>query len=191
MKKNTYITLSIICTTIILLCTFLNFKGSFVSIPILQKVREERPSLPVAMIIPKLDIETEIEHVGVTKAGEMETPLNSMNVGWYRFGTVPGLLGSAVAAGHLDNEDGSPAIFAKLSELVIGDDIYVVNEKQEKLHFKVVARKIYDYNLPNTEEVFGPSSVPRLNLITCNGSWLKDRDNYSKRLVIFTELQET
>ena len=149
---------------------------------------EEVVSPPITLIIPKLGVDTSIEHVGVTKEGDMATPSDSKNAGWYRFGTVPGMKGSAVAAGHLDNKDGSPAVFARLAELVEGDDVYVVNEKGEKLHFKVTSKKSYDYDIPDTKEIFGPAPVPRLNLITCNGAWLKGQSVYSKRLVVFTEL---
>jgi hypothetical protein len=69
----------------------------------------------------------------------------------------------------------------------MGDDVYVVNDKGEKLLFKVTDTKTYPYDAPDTKEVFGPADVPRLNLITCNGTWLKGEENYQKRLVVFTQ----
>lgn len=145
------------------------------------------PSLPRELIIPKIDVETHITEVGLTDGGKMDTPEDPKDAGWYKFGVMPGAMGSAVLAGHLDNEDGSPAAFYSLSKLASGDDVYVLNDKGEKLHFKVTGTKKYPYDAPDTKEVFGPSDAPRLNLITCHGTWLKGESNYDERLVVFTE----
>ncbi|MES2059632.1 MAG: sortase [Patescibacteria group bacterium] len=145
--------------------------------------------LPSILMIPKLNLNTKVEFVGVTDDGKMATPDDPANVGWYKFGAVPGAIGSAVIAGHLDQEDGSAAAFANLSRLEVGDEIFVINEKGEKLSFVVTQKKAYDYNDADTSAVFGTSTTPRLNLITCNGTWLSAKGNYAKRLVVFTELK--
>ncbi len=187
MKKALYILIAVLAalagTSYFYYSTFPTATPALVAAP-----KEEAP-LPVTLEIPKLNISAPIEHVGVTKDRDMDTPKDSKNAGWYKYGTVPGERGSAVAAGHLDNQNGTPAVFARLSELTAGDDVYVVNEKGERLHFKVTGKKSYDYDIPDTKEIFGPAPVSRLNLITCNGAWLKGQSVYSKRLVVFTELQ--
>jgi hypothetical protein len=40
----------------------------------------------------------------------------------------------------------------------------------------------------DTNEVFNNNDGVFLNLITCAGSWDKDKQNYDQRRVIFTEL---
>ncbi len=148
---------------------------------------QETFSLPKTLIIPKLNINTPIESVGITASGDMAVPEKSADVGWYKFGTLPGQVGSAVIAGHLDDFLGLPAIFSKLSTLSVDDDVYVLLENGTTLHFKVTGAKTYPYT-GDTKEVFESSEGTHLNLITCNGSWLKDARNYDKRLVVFTEL---
>ena len=148
---------------------------------------QEFTSLPKKLIIPKIDVNTDVEEVGITEDGKMGLPETSSNVGWYKFGNVPGAKGNAVIAGHLDNFLGLPLVFWKLDELEVGDDIYVVNEEGEQLHFKVTGKELYDYNSFETENIFGPTDKKHLNLITCDGVWVKDIKNYNKRLVIFSE----
>ncbi len=187
MRKSIYIRLIILALFLLLIPAFMYFRQEKVVEPVLQNVAQDA-SKPETLIIPKIKVEADISEVGVTAKGEMATPEDPGDAGWYRFGPVPGLKGSAVLAGHLDTAAGGPAVFARLDELVVGDDVYVINEKGDRLTFKVVAKKTYDYDIPDTREVFGPvNEVHRLNLITCNGAWLKSSSVYSKRLVVFTE----
>ena len=113
---------------------------------------------------------------------------NYSDVGWYRYGTVPGQLGSAVVDGHIDNGFGLPAVFKRLTEINVGDDIYVVAEDGSRLHFKVTDKQIYPYANAPLDYIFNRSDKARLNLITCEGTWLKSEKMYDKRLVIFSEL---
>lgn len=146
-------------------------------------------SLPVLLEIPRINLSANIEEVGQTSQGSMDTPKYSADVGWYKYGVTPGGKGSAVIDGHLDNFLGLKAVFYNLNKLSVGDDVYVTNQKGEKLDFVVTSKKLYDYNATDTSAVFtSTDDLVHLNLITCNGTWLKDVHNYDKRLVIFTKL---
>jgi|SRR3989344_601379 len=153
---------------------------------------EERETLihetkPLSMRIAKIGLSAEIEEVGKTTAGNMAVPKGYDMVGWYKYGAAPGEIGNAVFAGHVDNGRGKPAIFARLKELAIGDQIEVTTEDAEKIVFKVVGMKLLPYNSEPQTEIFGPSQKARLNLITCNGEWINSLKTYSDRLVVFTE----
>ena len=145
--------------------------------------------LPSKLIIPKLEIETDVQRLGVTKSGNMAAPDNFKDVSWYKFGTVPGDTGSAVIAGHEDNAISTPAIFYHLNDLEIGDEVYVVDESGKRLRFKVVRKEIHPYNLSGQklEEIFNSKDKARLNLITCAGDWLPSVKTNDKRLVVYTE----
>lgn len=149
---------------------------------------EESTSLPQRLLIPKIAVAAEVEEVGITEEGNMEVPEILQNVGWYKFGAIPGAKGNAVFAGHLDDSLRQPLVFWRLDELVVGDDIYILNEEGEELHFKVTGKELYDYNSFETEDIFGPTDERHLNLITCTGTWLEDLQVYDKRLVIFAEI---
>jgi len=147
-------------------------------------------SLPKHLLIPKLNIDADVQHLGITKNGNMAAPSNFTDVSWYKLGTVPGKVGSAVIAGHEDNAISLDGVFKHLEDLKVGDDVYVVGENGEKLHFHVTGSKIYPYNLSGAEleKIFSAKDKARLNLITCTGVWLKEAKTNDNRLVIYTEL---
>jgi len=147
----------------------------------------EAPAPPQTLLIPKIGVDTHIESVGVTNEGKMGLPDVSTNVAWYKFGTTPGATGNAVIAGHLDNFLGRPLVFWRLDELEVGDAIYVITEDGTELRYRVTGKALYDHNALDTEDIFGPTDKQQLNLITCDGMWLRDIRNYDKRLVIFSE----
>lgn len=147
-------------------------------------------SLPSRLLIPKLGVDTRVQAMGLTKKGNMAAPSNYTDVSWYKLGAVPGTLGSAVMAGHVDNAAGLAGVFKNLDSLAIGDDVYVTDKNGKKLHFRVTAKKVYPYNLSGAElkKVFSASDATRLNLITCTGTWIDELKTNDKRLVVFTEL---
>jgi len=144
-------------------------------------------STPVTVSIPAVGIEGLVVPVGKTKSGNMAVPGKYENVGWYRYGSVPGSVGNAVLAGHLDNGRGSPAVFYNLKEMKIGDKVYVETGGGEKLKFMVKEIRLVDYANPPLEEIFGKVEGEMLNLITCDGTWDPVAKIYDKRLIVFTE----
>lgn len=186
-KKNIYCL--IIFVFFILIIFFYSNKNNVNISPVIQTASINNTiSFPNRLVIPKIEVDALIEQVGVTTDGRMDVPKTSSNVGWYKFGTIPGYKGNAVIAGHLNNFLGLPLVFWKLDELEIGDDIYVIKQDGTEVGFKVIKKELYDYNSFNTNDIFGPTDSYHLNLITCSGVWVKDIKNYNKRLVIFAEV---
>jgi len=146
-------------------------------------------SEPRTLRIPALKLEAPIESVGLTKSGDMDVPSSDKSVGWYRFGPVPGDIGNAVLAGHLDVH-GKPAIFWDLQNLRLGDVIEIKDDKGQTARFKVNATQAFKLADAPLERIFGNSDQRHLNLITCSGAWHNDQRDYSERLVVFTQLLE-
>lgn len=148
--------------------------------------------LPSRIIIPKLDIDTDVQHVGITKKGNMAVPTNFTDTGWYEYGTIPGQEGSAVIAGHETDGLSRPAIFGNLEELEPSDEFYIVQEDGKKLTFRVRKEEILPYDIkgPKLEEIFNGKGGRYLNLITCAGEWLPEAKTNDKRLVIYAELAD-
>lgn len=140
--------------------------------------------LPVRLVIPQINIDTNIINVGLTPDGSMESPESMVDVGWYEYGPRPGERGSAVIAGH--QGVGAYAVFMNLYKLKVGDVFLVLDSNNKSIFFKV--REIKEYN-PNEhpEEVFFGSDGYHLNLITCSGNWDRTRWTMSKRLVVFSD----
>jgi len=140
---------------------------------------------PARIVIPSIRVDSAIEHVGINEKGEMAVPDGrTNNVGWYRFGTVPGDVGSAVMDAHVY------AAFKKLKNLKVGSHIYVVNEKGEARDFIVKEAKTYALNDVPLETLFNRADTKRLNLITCAGRFLPALDTYDHRRIVYAELVE-
>ena len=146
--------------------------------------------LPDRIVIPSIELDAETQHVGLGKSGNMAVPSNYSDVGWYRLGTVPGQMGSAVIDGHVDNGFGLSAVFKRLSEMEIGDDVYIVTRAGTRLHFEVVEIAKYPFQDVPLDKVFNRLDAPRLNLVTCTGSWLRSDETYDQRMVVYTKLVE-
>ncbi len=144
--------------------------------------------LPARLRIPLLGIDAHVKHVGVNAQGLMATPGNFTDVGWYKYGAVPGFMGSAVIDGHVDNALALDGVFKHLGNLKIGDDIYVDTASSTPLHF--VVQEVASYKVEDVpkERLFGAKDGAYLNLITCTGTWSKAANEYAERLVVYATL---
>lgn len=152
---------------------------------------ETTPGIPQKITIPSINVDTDVESVGVKgPKRQMETPENADNGGWYSLGAKPGGKGSAVIAGHLDKADGSPAAFWDISKLKEGAKIIITDENGHDFTFAVTKVTEYPYDDFPIAEVFAPSGPSMLNLISCKGDWNSETKNYSHRTVVYSQLVE-
>jgi LPXTG-site transpeptidase (sortase) family protein len=147
-------------------------------------------SSPMTLSIPALGVNASIESVGMDSQGRMDVPKNPADVAWYNLGYKPGDNGSAVIAGHLDTQAGAPAVFWNLMKLNIGDTVKLTGNDGKTLTFKVVDKESYPYTNFPIQQVFNTTDKPRLNLITCQGTYSTAAQSYSQRAVVYTELVE-
>lgn len=143
---------------------------------------------PVRLRIPSIGVDANVQHVGLGKTGNMAVPDNYTDVGWYRYGTTPGEVGSAVIDGHIDNGLGTPAVFIHLGSLTVGDDIYIDTDAGQTLHFVVQDEASYPVAAVPREKLFNQSDAPRLNLITCDGTWDAGQKMYNERHIVYAVL---
>lgn len=141
------------------------------------------PGKPVRLLIPSIGLDAPVEHLGKNAKGEMDVPSGETdNVGWYRNGTVPGTYGSAVIAAHVF------AAFSELQDLAPGSDVYIITDKNERLHFVVEDAKEYALEQVSAQHLFNRRDAKRLNLITCAGRFIPSIDTYNRRLIVYTKL---
>jgi sortase A len=145
---------------------------------------------PVRLIIQKIDVDADVESVGQDEKGNMDVPKKDENVGWYNMGYKPGDNGSAVMAGHFDTRTGAPAVFYNISKLEIGDTIQAVDANDRTLTYTVTGTESYDFDKVPLKEIFATSGKKTKYLITCEGVYSQENRNYSKRLVVYSELKE-
>lgn len=139
--------------------------------------------VPVRIEIPAIGVDAPV--IDLDLRGETpEVPQDFADTGWYEQTRLPGEIGPAVIAGHVDSVDG-PAVFARLSLLKPGDEIVVTGADGEQRGFVVVGAGQY----PKTElpdEVFGfGEPVPELRLITCGGTFDRSVRHYVDNFVVY------
>lgn len=145
---------------------------------------------PVTLFIPKIGVRAPIERVGQTKTHNMDVPKNAAHAAWYLYGSKPSEQGNAVINGHYDTPSGAPAVFYRLKDLEIGDEVQTISEEGNTFTFIVTAKEIHPYESFPNEFVFHTRPGKNLNLITCDGIWDPLTSIYNDRLVIFTTLKE-
>jgi sortase (surface protein transpeptidase) len=153
-----------------------------------QKQVKTAPGLPMRLTVPVIGINAKVEYVGVDKDNNMDVPKDAFNVAWFKPGTVPGNVGNAAIAGHLDYYGIKEAVFYRLNTLKPGDRIYMRDDKGRDRAFVVTRHMTCEYKSCPLTETFGPTDATRLNLITCAGTFNRAQQNYDKRTVIFSEL---
>lgn len=141
------------------------------------------PGIPKKLTIPAIDIDAQIEQVGLTKKGAMQNPSSWFTVGWYKLGARPGSMGSAVIAGHLDSDTG-PAVFWDIEKLQPGDTITVTDDGGNEWNYTVDRLESYPLKEVPMQELFGPTEKTQLVLVTCEGEWI-EQQGYDERLVVF------
>lgn len=144
--------------------------------------------LPVRLEIPVIKVDAAVELVGLTPDNSMDVPKSPADVAWFKLGTRPGDKGSAVIAGHYGRwKNGQVSVFDDLHKLKKGDKLSVKDDKGATITFVVRESRNYDPNA-NAAAVFGSNDgQSHLNLVTCEGVWDATTQNYSQRLVIFTD----
>ena len=142
------------------------------------------------LIIPAIGVNAPIEAVGTDSGGHLAVPqYNQWNsVGWYQKGTRPGGYGSAVMDGHLNRPGGAPAVFWNLQHLHVRDTVMVKDKGGHILHFKVTKSAYYAPDKAPLEQIYGNTHGIFLNLVTCAGDWSSSQNQYTQRLVVYTQL---
>lgn len=137
------------------------------------------------MLVPRLNVNAPLVVLGMTVDGALAVPpLDHANVaGWYGGGPTPGQRGSAVIAGHLDTRTG-PAVFARLGELRAGDVVGVVRSDGTVAVFAVDRLERALKSRFPAAEVYGPTDERRLRLVTCGGTFDRDRRSYSHNVIV-------
>ncbi|MPZ49288.1 MAG: sortase [Dehalococcoidia bacterium] len=144
----------------------------------------------VRLQVPRIGIDAGVVSLGVDPDGTMQSPAKPMDVGWYRFASLPGHGGNVVMSGHVDYVNFGAAVFYRLKELQPGDRIIVGLEDGLSFAYEVESLTTYNANDP-VQEAVGPTAAESVTLITCTGAFDAASREYDKRLVVRGRLVET
>lgn len=138
---------------------------------------------PVGVRIPSIGVDTSLDRLGLDGAGALVPPADFARAGWFTGSPVPGDVGPAVIAGHVDSYEG-PAVFFRLRELAAGDEVLVDLADGTTVRFTVTAAQTHPKDRFPTEDVYGPTQRVELRLITCGGDFDRERRSYDDNVVV-------
>jgi sortase (surface protein transpeptidase) len=142
---------------------------------------------PVSVSIPAIGVRSSLEDLHRGAAGELDPPVDWDSAGWFSDGIVPGEVGPAVIAGHVDSPT-SAAVFFRLDELVAGDEVHVRMSDGTTRTFTVDRSERAAKSAFPTSDVYGPTPTPQLRLITCDGTFDTATGHYTDNLIVFADL---
>jgi sortase (surface protein transpeptidase) len=142
---------------------------------------------PERLRIASIGVDTPLEDLTLNLDGTLRAPTDYQRAGWYTQGTLPGDVGPAVIAGHVDSKTG-PAVFFRLTDRRKGD-IVEVTRAGAPVKFKVLAVKKYPKAQFPTDEVYGPTPNAQLRLITCGGDFDRAARSYRDNVVVYAVAQ--
>lgn len=151
------------------------------------------PDLPKYISIPAIDItQTRIIQLGLLNNGQIATPDNIYDTGWYNGSAKPGQNGAMFIYGHVSSWT-ADGIFYNLNKLKSGNTVTIVRGDNTTFTYRVVSLKVYPYTKVDMHAVLSPVSTdtPGLNLMTCTGQVIKGTSEFNERLVVFTSLVKT
>lgn len=136
--------------------------------------------------IPSIGVSAPVIKLGGPRSGDIAVPSFSRvwDVGWYRFGAVPGRRGNSVFLGHVDSYRG-PAVFYNLYALHRGALIEANLGCGRVQRFYVRWVKEVSKSRFPSREVFGRTRHVRLWLITCGGQFDYATRHYLSNIIVY------
>ncbi|MEU1374527.1 class F sortase [Streptomyces triculaminicus] len=163
--------------------------------PLLAPRRNERavpplpPAAPTRVLIPAIRVDAPLMPLGLLPDRSLASPpeADTNLAGWYAAGAAPGAAGTAVVAGHVDNESG-PAVFYNLGALKKADTVEMARADGRTAVFTIDAIEVYDRQRFPSAKVYGSSGRAELRLITCGGGFSTEDDAYLGNVVVYAHL---
>lgn len=139
----------------------------------------------VSVSIPRIGVDSPLLPLGIDPTSGVLIPPDRYDIaGVLADGPVPGQVGPAIIAGHVDSQAG-PGVFFRLEEMVPGDVISVSLSDGQAINFRVVEVAQYPKSSFPSAEVYGPTPDRELRLITCGGDFDRSRRSYLDNIVVF------
>lgn len=145
-------------------------------------------AVPTRVQIPAIGVDSALEDLSLGADGRLGAPVDYDLAGWYAGGVVPGDVGPAIIAGHVDSPT-APAVFAAIGTLTTGDEIVVTLSDGSSETFAVSGTAQSAKAEFPTASVYSNVPAPELRLITCGGIFDASTGHYLDNLIVFAELR--
>ena len=151
---------------------------------------------PWELLLPSAQIRASLVGVGLTYSRALGAPDNPYVIGWWENGPAPGEAGNVLLAGHRDftDNDGNIGIGVcwLLPKTKPGDFLIIRDNEAREHHVYTVTEAVaIRWNDPSGVEYLRRSETAIATLVTCEGSFDDDSNNYSHRRIIVAELTDT
>ncbi|CAN5708840.1 hypothetical protein BH23PAT2_BH23PAT2_02810 [soil metagenome] len=145
------------------------------------------PDMPRFIRILKIGIESRVLQMGVSDKNQLLAPSSIYDTGWYTGSAKPGETGVALIDGHVSGPT-RPGVFKQLGSLNAGDRIEIERGDGKIIKYEVVRKQSYPYEETDMAAALRSIEPGRngLNLITCDGRFNVEANNYDNRLIVFT-----
>ncbi|WP_104529185.1 class F sortase [Blastococcus saxobsidens] len=140
---------------------------------------------PVHIDIPAIEVSSSLVDLGLNGDGTLEVPVDFAKAGWFTGGNYPGDPQGppGLIAGHVDDFTG-PAVFFRLTELSIGDEVLVTRADNTVAVFTVSDAQQYPKDALPTDEIYAPVGNSEIVLITCTGDFDQTARSYQDNFVV-------
>ncbi len=147
-------------------------------------------SVPVALRVPAIGVDVSLSTLGLNPDRTVQVPTDFQQPGWFGLGPSPGQTGSSVILGHVDSYKG-PAVFFRIRDLQVGDQVAVDLADGATAHFRVTAVAMYAKDQFPAQQVYAPHGGSALQLVTCGGTFDTHTRSYLSNIVAYTTLVAT
>ncbi|SER57824.1 class F sortase [Actinokineospora terrae] len=138
---------------------------------------------PVRLRIPAIGVDTPLVDIGTDNTGALIPPVAADIAGWFTAGPVPGAVGPALLAGHVDSHAG-PGVFFRLVDLRPGDRVEVDRADGTRVTFAVAATTRAPKTAFPTDLAYAPVPGPELRLVTCGGAFDRAARSYRDNIIV-------
>lgn len=147
------------------------------------------PKHPARLQIPSIGVSAKVQAVGIDPKGNIAAPVGFTDAGWYKYGVVPGAVGTAIFDGHVDNGLFRSGVFKRLDKTAVGDRVTVISKEGKSVVYVVSHIEFYNYKEVPMEDIVHQKDIAQLVLITCAGKWIPAEKTYDQRLIVYATLE--
>ncbi len=164
--------------------------------------------VPLQLQIASIGLDAQVLGVGATPDDVMDAPEGPKNdpvwqtAFWYRGSAIPGVVSTAVIAGHINGPRGTRGVFGNIDRLRRGD-VIVVHDTRTGLDVRFAVTRSASFTLAETRqlevltEIYGVGPVAgttpqrakdgraHLTLITCSGTFDTSIGTHDHRFAVF------
>jgi hypothetical protein len=138
---------------------------------------------PLSLRFEDVGVDDEIRPVGIEDDGDMEVP-DETEIGWWQYGSSPGLPGATVLAAHVSWND-AIGPFHRLGNAELGDRVEVTAGDGSVRVYQVVERTMYVKDGLPADRIWTTTGDEVLVLITCGGDFNPNINRYRHNIVVY------